>query len=153
VPIFVARLLPVLAIALLLSACATAPVTGYTAEGPPGVTDRRARFAEIVCAMLKERGATLPDPSPISNFVSPTYQKLSKIDPRNDSQLIYSDQIIPGGTLAGFLDADHWAVNVPIDRAHAVIGSAFANHDDYPRQALFEALPWYVEAGLSARAN
>jgi pimeloyl-ACP methyl ester carboxylesterase len=96
---------------------------------------------------------TLPDPGRISNIVEPTYRKLSKIDPRNDSQVIYSDQIIPGSTLVGFLNADHWAVNVPIDRAHAVIGSTLVNHNDYPREALLEALLRYVEEDLSARAN
>jgi pimeloyl-ACP methyl ester carboxylesterase len=96
---------------------------------------------------------TLPDPGRISNIVEPTYRKLSKIDPRNDSQVIYSDQIIPGSKLVGFLNADHWAVNVPIDRAHAVIGSTLVNHNDYPREALLEALLRYVEEDLSARAN
>jgi pimeloyl-ACP methyl ester carboxylesterase len=96
---------------------------------------------------------TLPDPGRISNIVEPTYRKLAKIDPRNDSQVIYSDQIIPGSTLVGFLNADHWAVNVPIGRAHAVIGSTLVNHNDYPREALLEALLRYVEEDLSARAN
>jgi hypothetical protein len=83
--------------------------------------------------------------------VSPTYRKLARIDPRNDSQVIYSDQIIPGSTLVGFLNADHWAVAVPIDRAHNVIGSTVVNHNDYPREALLEALLRYVEEDLSTQ--
>jgi len=96
---------------------------------------------------------TLPDRDHISTIVKPTYRKLSKIDPRNDSQVIYSDQIIPGSTLVGFLNADHWAVVIPIDRAHGVIGSTFVNHNDYPREALLEALLRYVEEDLSAAAS
>jgi hypothetical protein len=63
--------------------------------------------------------------------------------------VIYADQIIPGSTLVGFLNADHWAVVVPIDRAHDVIGNTVVNHNDYPREALLEALLRYVEEDLS----
>jgi pimeloyl-ACP methyl ester carboxylesterase len=38
-----------------------------------------------------------------------TYDELAKIDPRNDSQMLFSDQIIAGGALLGFVNADHWA--------------------------------------------
>ena len=94
---------------------------------------------------------TLPDRERISRAVAPTYKKLARIDLRNDSQVIYSDQIIPGSTLVGFLNADHWAVVVPIDRAHDVIGNTVVNHNDYPREALLEALLRYVEEDLSAQ--
>jgi hypothetical protein len=92
---------------------------------------------------------TLPDPERISRALEPTYDKLVRIDPRNDGQLIYSDQIIPGSTLLGFLNADHWAAFVPIDRAHGMIGSTVVNHNDYPREALLEALLRYVEEDLA----
>jgi hypothetical protein len=92
---------------------------------------------------------TLPDPERISRALEPTYDKLVRIDPRNDGQLIYSDQIIPGSTLLGFLNADHWAAFVPIDRAHGMIGRTVVNHNDYPREALLEALLRYVEEDLA----
>lgn len=96
---------------------------------------------------------TLPDEAHVSNILKPTYRKLAKIDARNDSQVIYSDQVIPGSTLLGFLNADHWAVVVPIDRAHRVIGGTVASHNDYPREALLEALLRYVEEDLAADRN
>jgi pimeloyl-ACP methyl ester carboxylesterase len=96
---------------------------------------------------------TLPDQDHLSNIVKPTHRKLAKIDPRNDGQVIYSDQIVPGSTLLGFLNADHWAVVLPIDRSHRVVGSTFVNHNDYPREALLEALLRYVEEDLSANAR
>ena len=61
---------------------------------------------------------TLPDPERISRIVRSSYKKLGQIDWRNDSQVIYFDQIVPGSTLLGFLNADHWAVAVPLDRSH-----------------------------------
>ena len=93
---------------------------------------------------------TLPDGDHLSAILKPTYQKLARFDPRNDGQMIYSDQIIPGSTLLGFLNADHWAVAIPVDRTHRVIGSTFVNHNDYPREALLEALLRYVAEDLSA---
>jgi pimeloyl-ACP methyl ester carboxylesterase len=96
---------------------------------------------------------TLPDRDRISEVLVPTYKKLAKIDPRNDGQVIYSDQIVPGSTLLGFLNADHWAVVLPIDRSHRVIGSTLANHGDYPREALLESLLRYVEEDLAANGK
>ena len=91
----------------------------------------------------------LPDRGRISRIVTPTYEKLAKIDPRNDSQVIYDDQIVPGSALLGFLNADHWAVVVPVARAHPVIGSTLANRNDYPREALLEAVLRFVEEDLA----
>lgn len=93
---------------------------------------------------------TLPGRDRISEALVPTYRKLARIDPRNDGQVIYSDQIVPGSTLLGFLNADHWAVVLPIDRSHRVLGSTFVNHNDYPREALLESLLRYVEEDLAA---
>ena len=44
------------------------------------------------------------------------HRKLAQIDGRNDSQMIFYDQIIPGSTLLGYVNADHWAIVVPIAR-------------------------------------
>ena len=92
---------------------------------------------------------TLPDPALVSRAVRSGYKKLAKIDARNDSQMIYSDQFIPQSTLLGFLNADHWAVAVPINRAHPVIAKALVNHNDYPREALLEAVLRFVEEDLA----
>jgi len=45
------------------------------------------------------------------------------VDARNDSQVIFYDQFIPGSTLVGYLNADHWALAVPVARSHSTIGS------------------------------
>ena len=41
-----------------------------------------------------------------------TYKLLEPIEPLNDGQLLYFDQIIPGATLLGYVNADHWTVAV-----------------------------------------
>ncbi len=95
---------------------------------------------------------TLPDRERISRVLSPSYKKLSKVDARNDSQVIYSDEFIPGSTLLGFINADHWAIALPIDRSHPFVGSVFVNRNDYPREALLEAVLRYIEEDLGPGA-
>jgi hypothetical protein len=43
-----------------------------------------------------------------------TYDLLRKIDPRNDGQVIFYDQIIPGASPLGYINLDHWAIAVPV---------------------------------------
>lgn len=106
---------------------------------PPGIT-----YYSLV---------TYPHPDRISSVLSSTYKKLSKIDARNDSQVIYYDQIIPGSTLLGFVNADHWAIAVPIARNHSFIGSAFVDQNHFPREALVEAIMRFVEEDLGRRQS
>ena len=94
---------------------------------------------------------TYPEPDRVSSVLGTTYRKLSKVDARNDSQLIYYDQVIPGSTLMGFINADHWAIAVPIARSHSFIGSTFVDKNDYPREALVEAVLRFVNEDLHQR--
>ena len=94
---------------------------------------------------------TLPTPDQISRVIKKSFRELGEIDWRNDSQVIYSDQIIPGSTLIGFLNADHWAIVVPVNRSHPVIGRSIADQNDYPREALLEAVLRFVEEDLDRR--
>lgn len=91
---------------------------------------------------------TLPAPERISSIMNGTYKQLAQIDPRNDGQLLFYDQVIPGSTLLGYVNADHWALAVPIARSHAVIGATLVDQNDYPREALLEAILRYVEEDL-----
>jgi hypothetical protein len=92
---------------------------------------------------------TLPEPDQISSILKSTWKKLGQVDPRNDSQLIFYDQLIPGSTLLGYLNADHWAIAVPIAEAHPFIGRHFVDRNFYPRQALFEAMARFIEEDLT----
>lgn len=95
---------------------------------------------------------TLPEADNISWILKPVYRKLAKIDPGNDGQLLYSDEFIPGSKLLAFLNADHWAVALPIDRSHPFIAATFVNRNSYPRNALLEAVLRFVEEDLSRPA-
>ena len=93
---------------------------------------------------------TFPRPGRISSILSSSYDKLARIDGRNDSQMIFYDQVVPGSILLGYVNADHWAVGVPINRTHATIAATLVTQNAYPREALLEALLRFVEEDLAA---
>lgn len=96
---------------------------------------------------------TYPDPDHISWGLQKSYRILSGIDARNDTQVLMEGQMIPGSRLVAFVNADHWAIAVPVAREHPFVGSTVVNHNDYPREALFEALLRYVEEDLARPAH
>ena len=96
---------------------------------------------------------TYPNPERISTVLLSSYEKLSRVDARNDGQLLFYDQIIPGSTLLGYVNADHWALSVPIARSHSMLGTTFVDQNQYPREALLEALLRFVEEDLAASAK
>ena len=78
------------------------------------------------------------------------YDDLAKIDPRNDSQVLFYDQIIAGGALLGFVNADHWAVALPISRKRPGLAATLVNRNAFPREVLLEAIVRHVEEQLLA---
>ncbi|HEY2020334.1 hypothetical protein [Paraburkholderia sp.] len=96
---------------------------------------------------------TFPHPDRISSILKSSYDKLSHVDPRNDSQVLFYDQVIPGSTLLGYVNADHWALAVPVARTHPTIGALFVTQNAYPREALVEAILRFVEEDLAQRGD
>jgi dienelactone hydrolase len=94
---------------------------------------------------------TYPDAEHISSILKSSYDKLSQVDSRNDSQMIFYDQVIPGSVLLGYVNADHWAVAVPINRNHPFIASHFVDRNAFPREVLAEAIARFIEEDLSHR--
>ncbi len=92
---------------------------------------------------------TYPDPDNISEILHSNYRTVSKIDGRNDSQLIFYDQLVPGSVLLGYVNADHWAVMVPIARSHKLVGATLVDKNAFPRELLLEAIVRYVEEDLA----
>jgi len=93
---------------------------------------------------------TYPNTEQISSILKHTYKKLSQVDSRNDSQVIFYDQVIPGSVLLGYLNADHWAIAVPFNRNHPFITSTFIDKNAFPREVLLEAIARYVEEDLNS---
>ena len=89
-----------------------------------------------------------PEPERVSWALRNSYLLLGESDARNDTQLIIFDQIIPGSNVFAALNADHWAVAVPVKRSHPVAGATLVDQNDYPREAFLEALLRYLEEDL-----
>lgn len=92
---------------------------------------------------------TCPQPDKISPVLKPSYKQLRRVDPRNDGMILFDDQFVPESNFIACINADHWAVSVPVARSHANIAKLFVDDNDYPREALLEAVLRFVEEDLS----
>ncbi len=91
---------------------------------------------------------TFEDRAHISLILQPSYGRLAEIDPRNDGNMIQSDQILPRATLLGYVQADHWAVAIPFLRRYPVLAAGIIDQNAFPREVLLEALARYLEETL-----
>ncbi|HME45402.1 MAG TPA: hypothetical protein VKF36_20085 [Syntrophorhabdales bacterium] len=128
-------------------------------ECPPGVGDPLESLKRSTRQMWLSRNplpqsvkyfslSTFAGEDDISAILRPTYDLLALIDPRNDSQLIYYDQIIPGATLLGYVKADHWAVATPFSQDVPLLSSTLLDKNEFPREVLLEAVIRFVEEKL-----
>jgi hypothetical protein len=69
-----------------------------------------------------------------------TWRMLSRIDARNDGQIIYRDALLPGSTLLAFVRSDHLAIALPIHPDDGLVANQALNRNDYPRTELLKAL-------------
>jgi hypothetical protein len=76
------------------------------------------------------------------------HDQLSKLDARNDGQLLASDAILPHSALLAEARADHWDVALPRDRHPNPFMRSLTSGRAYPREALFRAtVVWVVGDG------
>ncbi len=84
----------------------------------------------------------------VSRILRKGWDRLARIDPRNDSLVIFYDQTIPGAVLLGYANGDHWAVAYPFTKESPGFASSLANRNAYPRRALFESILLYLRETL-----
>ena len=77
------------------------------------------------------------------------YDTLAAFDPRNDGILLSADQIIPGATLLGYANADHWSVLLPLEDSR--ISDTVQMPKRFPREILLEAVLVYVAEFLDRK--
>jgi hypothetical protein len=85
----------------------------------------------------------------VSGLLHSQYDDLAMIDPRNDGQLLFYDEIVPASTLLGYVNADHWAIAMPIGRDSA-LAAEFVDRNAFPREILLEAILKAIEEDLIA---
>lgn len=88
------------------------------------------------------------DETQVSWPLRPRWQRLAKIDPRNDGQLLWTDAVIPGSTLLGYVRADHLAIALPFGRTPSWWGATL-DHNAFPREVMLEAIVRTVEEALA----
>jgi hypothetical protein len=91
-----------------------------------------------------------PEPARISPGARTLYRRLAQIEPRNDGRLIWYDQIVPGSSLLGYVNADHWGIASAVSEEFPVLAPLV--EDEVPRPALIEAAIEVVAGILAAGA-
>jgi hypothetical protein len=86
----------------------------------------------------------------IARLLRVPYDLLAQIDPRNDGQLIFTDQIVPGSALLGYANADHWAVAMALEERRGFWMGHPGRKRAFPRAVLFEAIVRFVGESLAA---
>lgn len=90
---------------------------------------------------------TAPEPERVSRLLRSSYKLLGAVHPINDGALLHWDQMLPGSTLLGYANADHWAVAVPVEVQDVPLGE-FLFRNGYPRTRLWLAMADFVIADL-----
>ena len=93
---------------------------------------------------------TAPRRERVSPLMRPAYLTLARLEPRNDGNLVWYDQIPPGSRLLGYLDADHWGVATPYSEQIPIAGPFYA--DSVPRPSIIEAALEVVSTSLPSEA-
>lgn len=89
-----------------------------------------------------------PTPDRVSAVLTPMHAALSRIDPRNDGQVLHFDALLPGATLLGYVNADHFAIALPFLQRMPLLAHTLIDKNDFPRIPLVEAAVLYVEETL-----
>lgn len=122
---------------------------------PPGDGDgvrslsRKEQFAWLSRHRLTESvryyslAASVP-PERTASALRPFHAALSQVDPRNDGQVLIQDAVIPGSTLLGYLNGDHWAIATAFNRSGHPFWRRMVGHNAFPREVLIESILRYV---------
>jgi hypothetical protein len=60
------------------------------------------------------------------------------------------DQLIPGSTLLGYVNADHWTIAIPVEEKYSNRDRAITDRNRKLRGLLFEAMILFLAESLGA---
>jgi pimeloyl-ACP methyl ester carboxylesterase len=92
---------------------------------------------------------TMPRRENINLLLRIGYDTLAVFSPRNDGQLLSVDQIIPGATLLGYANADHWSVTLPLEDSW--VSDTVRMPKRFPREIILQAILFYVVETLNRK--
>ncbi len=89
----------------------------------------------------------------INSLLVSGYDMLKSIDPRNDGLLLFSDQVIPGSILLGYVNSDHWEVVLPLEDNNSMLSKSILKQNDFPREILLHAIILFVTENLNSSGS
>jgi pimeloyl-ACP methyl ester carboxylesterase len=81
----------------------------------------------------------------IARSLVPTWKYLNRTDLLNDGQVLAADALIPGATLLGFANADHWGVAESIENVHPFLAGR-PDPEPFPIEQLFASIVRFVSS-------
>ena len=82
----------------------------------------------------------------------PTWKILNRTDVRNDGQVVAADAVIPGSTLLGYANADHWGIAESIETARTFL-AARPDPTPFPLEPLLRAIARFVSDDIERAAG
>jgi len=113
------------------------------AQGVDGQPSASARSALLLARDLSAARAHFVDPR-----IELRKALTSRRPQRQPGDLLRSG--CARSVLMGYVNADHWALAVPVARTHTTIASLFVAQNAYSREALTEAILRFVEEDMAA---
>ena len=92
-------------------------------------------------------------PPRLARILRHPYRELSRIDARNDGQLLAYDQIIPGSTLLGYANADHWGIALSMEDRFPVLAHRSVGVHAFPQGVLLVSIVRFVVQNLADSAT
>jgi hypothetical protein len=83
----------------------------------------------------------------VARLLVPAWKILNKTDVRNDGQVFAADAVIPGATLLGFANADHWGIAETIESVRTFLAER-PDPRTFPLEQLFVAMMRFVSHDL-----
>jgi pimeloyl-ACP methyl ester carboxylesterase len=88
----------------------------------------------------------------VARALVPFWKHLGGTEVRNDGQVVAADAVIPGSTLLGYANADHWGVAQAIEVEHPVL-AARQDPELFPLEQLFVAVVAFIADDLAQNAR
>lgn len=83
----------------------------------------------------------------VGRALAPFWKQLGGIAVRNDGQVVATDAVIPGSTVLGYVNADHWGIAQTIETDHPVL-AARPDPALFPLEQLFVSVVKFVANDL-----
>jgi hypothetical protein len=92
--------------------------------------------------------ATFATHERVARALAPTWKHLGGPAVRNDGQVVAADAIIPGSTLLGYANSDHWGIALTTEVEHPVL-LARPDPVPFPIEQLLVAVVTFVAGELA----